>query len=82
MPTLDLALDHVEDADNSTVLYDRAGRGFCAGANMARDPGEEDGNEQPLGDPGAGLEKFIIRFCGGCELHCPIAQPTGRAVSA
>ena len=42
LDSLDLALDHVEDAENNILPdTDRAGRGFCAGANMARDPGEK-----------------------------------------
>ena len=46
--SLDLALDHVEDPENNIrcLILTGAGRGFCAGANMAPDPGEGNGAER------------------------------------
>ena len=78
LDSLDLALDHVEDPDNNIrcLILTGAGRGFCAGANMARDAAEEDGAaSNRLADPGAGLEKFyhpILRRLR--NLHCPIVS--------
>ena len=78
LDSLDLALDHVEDADNNIrcLILTGAGRGFCAGANMARDPGEEDGaTSNRLADPGAGLEKFYHPLLRRLRnLHCPIVS--------
>ncbi len=78
LDSLDLALDHVEDPDNNIrcLILTGAGRGFCAGANMARDAAEEDGAaSNRLADPGSGLEKFyhpILRRLR--NLHCPIVS--------
>ena len=78
LDSLDLALDHVEDPDNSIrcLILTGAGRGFCAGANMARDPSEENGAaSNRLPDAGAGLEKFYHPLLRRLRnLHCPIVS--------
>jgi len=81
--SLDLALDHVEDPENNIrcLILTGAGRGFCAGANMARDPGEGNGasgdatSSNRLPDAGAGLEKFYHPLLRRLRnLHCPIVS--------
>jgi 2-(1,2-epoxy-1,2-dihydrophenyl)acetyl-CoA isomerase len=78
LDSLDLALDHVEDPDNSIrcLILTGAGRGFCAGANMARDPSAENGAaSNRLPDAGAGLEKFYHPLLRRLRnLHCPIVS--------
>lgn len=78
LDSLDLALDHVEDPDNSIrcLILTGAGRGFCAGANMARDSSEENGAaSNRLPDAGAGLEKFYHPLLRRLRnLHCPIVS--------
>ena len=77
LDSLDLALDHVEDAENNIrcLILTGAGRGFCAGANMARDPGEENGAaSNRLPDAGAGtgeiLSSAFAAFAKPALPHC------------
>ena len=78
LASMDLALDEIEKTDNGVraLIVTGAGRGFCAGANVARMDGEGDAaksNRPP--DAGEGLEKvyhpLLRRFR---NLHCPIVS--------
>ena len=77
LSSMDLALDEIENSDNGmrALIVTGAGRGFCAGANVARMDGDggEKRNRQP--DAGEGLEKIyhplLRRFR---NLHCPIVS--------
>jgi 2-(1,2-epoxy-1,2-dihydrophenyl)acetyl-CoA isomerase len=71
-----LALDEIENADNGVraLIVTGSGRGFCAGANVARmDGGAENAQKNRPSDAGEGLEKvyhpLLRRFR---NLHCPI----------
>jgi 2-(1,2-epoxy-1,2-dihydrophenyl)acetyl-CoA isomerase len=76
LASMDLALDEIENADNGVraLIVTGSGRGFCAGANVARmDGGAENAPKNRPSDAGEGLEKvyhpLLRRFR---NLHCPI----------
>ena len=78
LASMDLALDEIENADNGVraLIVTGAGRGFCAGANVARmDGGAENAQKNRPSDAGEGLEKvyhpLLRRFR---NLHCPIVS--------
>ncbi|NCF79448.1 MAG: enoyl-CoA hydratase/isomerase [Alphaproteobacteria bacterium] len=78
LASMDLALDEIENTDNGVraLIVTGAGRGFCAGANVARiDGGTESAQKNRQSDAGEGLEKvyhpLLRRFR---NLHCPIVS--------
>ena len=77
LSSMDLALDEIENPDNGVraLIVTGAGRGFCAGANVARMDGDGGEKRNRPNDAGEGLEKIyhplLRRFR---NLHCPIVS--------